>query len=76
MSDETKPNGTKRNKTAPDAATLYSVTLVSVLSDDEQFDAARRKAAALSGIDPAKLMPIGKPSKTDAGLKVEFGVQP
>jgi hypothetical protein len=76
MSDETKVNGTKRNKTTPDAASQYSVTLVSVLSDDEQFDAARRKAAALSGIDPSKLMAIGKPSKTDAGLKVEFGVQP
>ena len=76
MSDETKPNGTKRNKTAPDAATLYSVTLVSVLSDDEQFEAARRKAAELSGIAPGKLMAIGRPSKTDAGLRVEFGVQP
>ena len=66
---ETKPKQTKQN-----AVESYSVTLVIVLSEAEQTDAAKTKAMAFSAANPDKLVPIGKPSSTKDGLRVEFGV--
>ena len=68
-------NQNKSQKTAKSVTESYSVTLVSVLSDTEQIEAAKQKAAAFSGVNPEKLTPIGKPSSTKDGLRVEFGVK-
>jgi hypothetical protein len=67
-------NETKRNQTKQNEAESYSVTIGVTLSEQEQIDAAKQKAAAFNAANPDKLVAIGKPSATRDGLKVEFGV--
>ena len=49
----------KQNDTKP-----YLVTLVIVLSEDEQINAAKLKASEFNAATPDKLQAIGKPSST------------